>query len=189
MEITEIKARYEKALKVFLDEEIYLLENDVSERAMAHKLAEYLSDQFPDFDVDCEYNRNGKKPKYVQVNFNEALTSEVEKLVVKAIKWREILKKGENEYMDNDIPPITFSTFPDIIIHQRGENYPTNILVIEIKKDGTDDEDVIFDYAKLKDFTSKEEGNEYRYKVGVHLTLSSEKGDSVYFRNGSIEKG
>ena len=39
------------------------MENDVSERSIAHKLAEYLQIQFPDWNVDCEYNRKGLEPK------------------------------------------------------------------------------------------------------------------------------
>ncbi len=33
---------------------------------MAHKLAEYLQEQFPDWNVDCEYNRKGMKPKLLE---------------------------------------------------------------------------------------------------------------------------
>lgn len=33
------------------------LEIDVNGRAITYKLAEYLQELFPDFNVDCEYNR------------------------------------------------------------------------------------------------------------------------------------
>lgn len=36
----------------------HLLENNVSERSIAHKLGCYLQLLFNDYDVDCEYNRN-----------------------------------------------------------------------------------------------------------------------------------
>jgi hypothetical protein len=43
----------------------YLLIKDVSKRAIAHKLGEYLQPLFPGWNVDCEYNRNGDIPKQI----------------------------------------------------------------------------------------------------------------------------
>ncbi len=40
-----------------------LLDVEVNERAITHKLAEYLQDEFPEWHVDCEYNRKGVEPK------------------------------------------------------------------------------------------------------------------------------
>ncbi|WP_139492165.1 hypothetical protein [Brevibacillus dissolubilis] len=51
------------ALKKLLSRDIYLLINDSSERSIAHRLAVYLEEQFPDWCVDCEYNRNGLDKK------------------------------------------------------------------------------------------------------------------------------
>ena len=34
-----------------------LLDINVNERTITHKLAEYLQKHFPEFNVDCEYNR------------------------------------------------------------------------------------------------------------------------------------
>jgi len=45
--------------------DIFLLEKDVSEWAIAHRLAVYLEKYFPEFNVDCEYNRMpGEDGKY-----------------------------------------------------------------------------------------------------------------------------
>ena len=44
-----------------------LLELDANERSLTHKLAEYLQGEFPDWDVDCEYNRDGDTPKRLSV--------------------------------------------------------------------------------------------------------------------------
>lgn len=41
----------------------YLIENDVNERAITHKIAEYLQAEFNDWHVDCEYNRDGNDVK------------------------------------------------------------------------------------------------------------------------------
>ncbi|KPD09241.1 hypothetical protein AM501_05240 [Aneurinibacillus migulanus] len=37
---------------------MYLLRFNVSERAIAHRLAVYLENEFPSWNIDCEYNRN-----------------------------------------------------------------------------------------------------------------------------------
>ena len=53
---------YEKvknAYLQFLKNDGYLLENDVNERSITHKFAVYLENEFSEWDVDCEYNRNG----------------------------------------------------------------------------------------------------------------------------------
>lgn len=46
-----------KALQVLFMKDEYLIDNDVHEVTISHKLAEYLQYQFPDMNVDCEYNR------------------------------------------------------------------------------------------------------------------------------------
>ena len=46
-----------KAFQTFFIKDRYLLDNDVHEVTISHKLAEYLQYQFPDMNVDCEYNR------------------------------------------------------------------------------------------------------------------------------------
>ncbi len=35
----------------------YLLDIMVNERTITHKLAEYLQEHIPEYNVDCEYNR------------------------------------------------------------------------------------------------------------------------------------
>ena len=64
----------------------------------------YLQAVFPEFDVDCEYNRDGIEPKRLG-HFG----------------------LGPNEE-DSDAKTV----FPDVVIHQRGR--PENYLVIEFKK-------------------------------------------------------
>ncbi len=41
----------------------FLLKNKVNERSVSHKLGEYLQQQFPDWNVDCEYNKKGDATK------------------------------------------------------------------------------------------------------------------------------
>jgi len=56
---TTIGRRVDRALYRLLDLDSSLLEEDAHERSVAHKLAVYLGDEFPRFDVDFEYNREG----------------------------------------------------------------------------------------------------------------------------------
>lgn len=81
-----------------------LLQNNASERSISHRLALHLTDQFADFDVDCEYNRDGHEIKRLH------------------------LSDASNHLEDPEGSPV----FPDIIVHRRGTE--DNILVIEIKK-------------------------------------------------------
>ena len=89
-----------------------LLEIKVNERTITHKLAEYLQQNFPEFNVDCEYNR-------------------FEDLVKKMI-----LPKDKINWDDTEAKTI----FPDIIIHKRGTQ-EANLLVIEVKKSNNNSED------------------------------------------------
>ena len=86
-----------------LDKE--LLDIDVNERTITHKLAEYLQQNFSEFNVDCEYNRF------------EDLVKKLE-LPKDMINWDDTEAK---------------TIFPDIIVHKRGKQ-EKNLLVIEVKK-------------------------------------------------------
>lgn len=48
----------ETAVRTLLEKDSALLVGDVNERAITAKLASYLTPLFPDWDVDCEYNRS-----------------------------------------------------------------------------------------------------------------------------------
>src|ERR1700761_3831607 len=49
------------ALKEFYAGETFLFEHDLGERALTHRLAVQVERQFPDFDVDCEFDRLGQR--------------------------------------------------------------------------------------------------------------------------------
>jgi hypothetical protein len=78
------------ALKEFYGHETYILEKDLGERALTHRLAVHVERQFPGWEVDCEYNRLGERmlrlPKGTIVSTDDALGK---------------------------------SVFPDILVHQR----------------------------------------------------------------------
>jgi hypothetical protein len=55
------------ALTEFLERDRYLLQVDASERSMAHRLGVYLERRFAGWNIDCEYNRDGHRPKEVHL--------------------------------------------------------------------------------------------------------------------------
>jgi len=134
------------ALRTFVLRDFYLLNHDLHERTLTHKLAEYLQPLFPDWNVDCEYNRDGHDPKRVR------------------LAARELQNEDEGS-----------NVFPDIIIHRRGTN-DHNILVIEAKKsrdrgEGVDEldrqkveafiHDLRYQYGALVVFHIADEGTPY----------------------------
>jgi hypothetical protein len=99
-----VKHSVSAALAELLKHDSYLLEKDVNERSISHRLAVYLQTQFSGWHVDCEYNRNHDDVKRLQLESRHAT--------------------------DQDIEAVT--VFPDIIVHKRSTD--ENLLVIEMKK-------------------------------------------------------
>ncbi|MDA8277533.1 MAG: hypothetical protein M0Z45_04985 [Actinomycetota bacterium] len=60
---SDIENRIYRAWERLLTRDSELLQFDASERSITHKLAEHLQVEFSDWDVDCEYNRDGHDPK------------------------------------------------------------------------------------------------------------------------------
>ena len=100
----DVKWKLNSAIERLIENDRYLLETDVNERSISHRLALYLQEAFPDWDVDCEYNRNLKNIKSLEVPTSN-------------VSWDDTEAK---------------TVYPDIIIHHRG--IQENLLVIEIKK-------------------------------------------------------
>jgi hypothetical protein len=98
---------------------------------MTHKFAEYLQREFPDWNVDCEYNRDGDIPKRLL-----------------------------NLFQDDRVRPSddnAATVFPDIIVHHRGQRgEQANLLVLEAKKSGASDE---LDKFKLEEFMNDHQYN------------------------------
>jgi hypothetical protein len=106
---TAIKA-CEKRLS---DEDCSLLRLDAHERSICFRFALYLAEQFPEFDVDCEYNRNHAEDDYL-----------------KRLKDKNLFDIVGREPTFGDEDGLMI--MPDIIVHIRDE--PMNLLVIEAKK-------------------------------------------------------
>ena len=157
----EIRDKLFIALNQLSKNDLWLLRNNLNERTIAHKLAEYLQQIFPDYHVDCEYNRD--------VEQNSGL------------KKVNILKERYEAIKDKVVNGLSIdvSVFPDIIIHRRGTN-KFNLLVIELKKTtNTDNEARDFDIEKLHSFTDQSERNTLKYNFGVFLILETRQNQAT----------
>jgi hypothetical protein len=106
MEREGVERHLNDALQKLMENDRYLLEVDVSERCIASRLAFYLQNEFPEYLVDVEYNRDGDVPK------------------------RLGLPEECANYRDNNGQALAV---PDVIVHRRGRDSP-NLLVLELKK-------------------------------------------------------
>ena len=60
---------------------------------------------------------------------------------------------NRNGVETKDLPSFPNGTFPDLIIHKRGKNYPTNLVVMEFKTYWNTD--TARDVVKVKEFINK----------------------------------
>ncbi len=151
----EVKEKVEIALGMLLKNDAFLLEHDVNERSISHKLAEYLQQLFPDYNVDCEYNWQVDDPCYKELSF----TSEEEK--------QFYTKTDEEKIKDKNAHTV----YPDVIIHQRGHNRD-NLLIIEMKKTSNKDERARErDKLKLKKYKDK---FSYEFILSLDIPTSGE---------------
>lgn len=58
--LLEVDSGVRQALEDFRASDLQLLELSAHEQAVTHRIANYLQKYFPDWHVDCEYNRNTK---------------------------------------------------------------------------------------------------------------------------------
>jgi len=136
------------ALRDFYDHESQLIELEVSERALTHKLAEHLQKRFREYKVDCEYNKIGKAPKRVLNLITQMSLS------------------GKCNADCNACSNNKCVIFPDIIVHRRGED--DNLLVVEAKT-GWSKQDQSNDHNKLKALS---QSHEFKYKLGISLIFA-----------------
>ena len=151
-EFEEIRKKVIFAIDIFFKNDSLLLEINASERTISHKLAEYLQTQFPEWHVDCEYNRKENEVKRLN-----------------AIKECSKQKKTDR-------------IFPDIIIHHRRINENLLVIEIKSKpnKDsGCDikklelltqkDGEYSYDWGLYIQFNNTEKPNLTWYKEGMHI--------------------
>ncbi|WHE06027.1 hypothetical protein PGH24_07535 [Thermoanaerobacterium thermosaccharolyticum] len=170
----EIEILLKMAIKLLYIKDSYLLEINVNERAITHRLAMYLQMLFTDYDVDCEYNRDFRDKK--NIKFTQ---EEVEKMLSEIkVPFKEKIKKFLEE--DNE-DYLECSVYPDIIIHKRNSN--NNLLAIEVKKQNSNEKDDEFDELKLKKYTDAN-GLSYEYGVFIKLGKTYKEKKISWYKNG-----
>lgn len=116
MDESEVMQTVDRAVEALIENDNVLLQWDVNERSITHKLAEHLQTRVQNgWIVDVEYNREGhdESKKFLSDEYF-----------------------SEEPSRDNDKRLV----YPDIIVHKRGTN--KNLVVIEVKKDtGLDEKD------------------------------------------------
>jgi len=105
----EIDQLLKSALYLLIDRDRELLEIDVNERTLSHRLAVYLEGLFLGWNVDCEYNRLNDR--------------------VKRTHYERCQYLAENITTVDDTKGKT--VYPDIIVHRRRTT--NNLLVVEMK--------------------------------------------------------
>lgn len=110
----KIEEKIKKALNEFCsnDRDKLLLEYGANERSITHRFAVCLAGQFPEYDIDCEYNRM----LIDETDFSEFLKKQI------CLSFKKV--------ESSDDKGIT--VYPDIIIHKR-DSKESNLLVIECK--------------------------------------------------------
>src|SRR5438477_961791 len=78
------------AIREFYQHEAYVLEKDLGERTLTHRMAVHLEQQFDGWEVDCDYNRLGER----------------------------LLKLPHGTIVSTD-DELGKSIFPDIVVHRR----------------------------------------------------------------------
>ncbi len=141
----EIEQKLNMCIELLRKKDFYLLEVNVNERTISHKLALYLQELFSSWHVDCEYNRYKKNPKRID-SLHKELSSGIQM---------------------NPLDGKAHTVYPDIIIHNRGTD--DNLVVIEIKKMTSTEENDKFDLMKLRKY-KKQLG--YRYAVFLKLGVA-----------------
>ncbi len=170
----EVKRRLNIAISIFFENDKYLLENDVYERTITHKLAEYLQILFNQYNVDCEYNKNVEHKTGNHDGYKTIITLQNE---------IERLNLAQDEESKERL------VYPDIIIHKRGNN-ENNLLIIEVKKDSEKKKEKIdFDYLKLVKYT--ERASDFKYGLGAFIMFSTLVPNPIvtkldYFQEGEV---
>jgi hypothetical protein len=66
MNLNELEAKIDTGLSKLIELDPVLIKNKTREESISHRLAYYLQGLFPDFDVDCEYDKFGEGDKGIR---------------------------------------------------------------------------------------------------------------------------
>jgi hypothetical protein len=105
--------------------EAFLFEHDLGERALTHRLAVYLERQFPDFEVDCDFDRLGPRtlnlPRGSIVSTDDHLGKSIypdivvhQRAVPNNLLAVEVRKAGNHQPVEHDRHKLRTLTDPHI---------------------------------------------------------------------------
>ena len=105
--------------------EAFLFEHDLGERTLTHRLAVHLERQFPDFDVDCDYDRLGERtlqlPRGAIVSTDDHLGKSVypdivvhQRQIPNTLLAVEVRKAGNHQPVEHDRHKLRALTDPHI---------------------------------------------------------------------------
>lgn len=143
----------------FAESDYKLLVSDANEDSISAKIAQQMEVEFPEWDVDTQYNRFGIGIKTKLIKMSKA-------------KFLEYKQRGVTPNFQISIDelyrnPESAPVFPDIIVHKRNEEL-NNHLIIEVKKRNNPELFNGWDEWKIKFFMSTLD-----YSYGAHLILNS----------------
>ena len=156
MSFEVVKHKVKKAIRKLRNQDSFLIDADTNERTISHKLAEYLQEEFPKLNVDCEYNRHGTDIK----------------------KLNTIIITNKVGLYDIEAKTI----FPDIIIHERNTDN-RNLLVIEVKK-SSNRRGHQLDKTKLGLLTKDD--YRYHFGLFLELSMSDTNDVLEWYANGWV---
>lgn len=155
----QLKRQIKEVLNEIYEEEYYLIENKVNEVCIVAHFWRYFLNKYQakyeDFDMDAEYNRNGKWAKYY------GMTEEHQKLYAKPDMV--IHKRGCN-----------YHNF--LCIEFKGYWNTENARNDEQKLKAFTNQEVLLDYDGKK--------YSYNYSYGIRLKLYKDKVKGTWFENG-----
>lgn len=173
MNDNEIIIKIKKALDKLITEDQWLLDHDLSEQSISHKLAVYIQENFTDYNVDCEYNGNvddGGGRKHINLIYEE-------------LNKMGLLKESETD-LDSEL--VRRAVLPDIIVHIRGSNQH-NLCIVEVKK-STSTVSQDYDYLKVHAYTGLKYENTLLYQLGILILFNIGNMGTAYtlsfFKNG-----
>jgi hypothetical protein len=113
------------ALQEFYARETFLLDRDVGERALTHRLAVHLEKQFPGWEVDCDYDRLGDRtlrlPHGTIVSTDDHLGKSVypdivvhQRAIPNNLVALEVRKSGNHQPLEHDQQKLRALTDPHL---------------------------------------------------------------------------
>ena len=141
----DVRERIARAYQLLIERDAHLLAVNANERSLTHRLAMYLEKEFPEYQVDCEYNRNGLARKKIE----------------------KLKRKIDSDNTEG------VNVYPDIIIHRRGTK--NNFIVIEAKKTSNTDQADMAKLKAYKADLSYRHAFFVRFPVGEELKNLKQK--------------